>query len=1261
MTTKCCSNSNKQKQICKNENSISCCNAESSDDTAQCCSQKVINDDCNVYGSNASVNDCSSKLCCNDTNRRSEPLPCIDSSNGEESDLAGTKNLSCCNANKPQPCCNTKIVPLPIANIPNPITCLAVLRPNNTSIVVFDINGHPKSFRAPQLELSQLCFSSHNAGQDVDGMLTHCFDEFGRHGIPAEGCICGVEEPHLHAHLHSELCDETIECEMSKRKRTNWRFLSQITLHLVNDHGIDNRTEKSFNHMPINLSMPKECNSSAIQRHFEKHGFQLPSTRECCDTNKQCSTHRKYKIHHDDHTDYLVHNEETKVAFLEHPCNDCGMNDIHGKFHWIHTRSWSSESINVRDERQYRMHFFQEPHVEPFRLLDAFSHLFQLESSRVHAVRVVNDLITEKRPSIAAPSSATETLKTGRSQFFVEKICCASETKQIQQLLLKLDGVEEVLVNTTTKMTYVDHDPSTISAGDIVNILNQSKFGAHIKKDCQEEVTKLLSGIPTDVIVVSKFHIKYETRMAEKTDKAMTLDVIESFLWKKFPKQGYIASILIDNSSYTIVIDHNPYYLTAKSIADALDGYGYEVDIECDGGADGLWAMATMQSDVEDVIEHHKSTIRPTVILSGVFWIVSMLSLIGGKWDYLKYAALLSVVFGLPPIAVKACTTLRRCQFDVNCMMLFAVIGALALQEFSEAAAVTFLFAISEALESKCTSRARNALAAIICIRPEHANLINPITQDVVVLPAAAVAVGSMVRVKPGDKVPCDGVVMEGSSTIDESTLTGESRPVSKSKSMNVSGGTINSGSGQIVVKTTATSEDSAMSRLIRLVEEAQINRSDTEKMVDRFAKVYTPLVVVAAFCMATIPWAFGPEVGRFWLHNALITIVIACPCALVISTPVVYVAGLTASAQKGVIIKGGQHLESLGRVKAISFDKTGTLSQGVFQMLHFQEVGRNRKEVLSLLALLESLASHPLSDAIVKGAANEQVFIPTNIEAKNHTLLAGEGITATVEGKRVFVGNKKLFQRIDMYQSIPIGLVAEVDSWANEGATTGFIGIEGEGIIGAYCVADKIRDEAKSVVKILKDMGIEITMLTGDSHIAALSIGSQIGLDEVHIKSEMLPEDKLSEIRNAVSAQRMKEKRWKTKRSVMMVGDGVNDAPALALSDVSVAMGEGSSLAMETSDITLMDSNLEKLLNVICMGRRVIRTIFENIFISLLLKALVVGLLFSGYGSLWSAIASDVGAMLIVTLNGMKLLPYSQKIDVNTAAATVPKENEQF
>lgn len=278
--------------------------------------------------------------------------------------------------------------------------------------------------------------------------------------------------------------------------------------------------------------------------------------------------------------------------------------------------------------------------------------------------------------------------------------------------------------------------------------------------------------------------------------------------------------------------------------------------------------------------------------------------------EYLKWAALVSVACGLPSIGIKAFRTLRRFQFDTNVLMFSAAVGALALQEFTEAAAVTFLFSISEWLEARATTRARSALSEIVHLRPDRANLIHPITKEVMLVPASAVPVGSLVSVRTGDKIPCDGVVKEGNSTVDESSLTGESRPVRKGPKDTVAGGTINSGSTELVVRTTSTADNSAVARLIRLVEEAQANRSPTEKLVDAFAKRYTPLVLLSAICMCSIPWAFGRDIGRQWTYNGLVLIVVACPCALIISTPVTYVAGLAATAQRGVLIKGGAHLE---------------------------------------------------------------------------------------------------------------------------------------------------------------------------------------------------------------------------------------------------------------------------------------------------------------------------------------------------------------
>jgi len=1274
-----------EKSCC--DESIDCCGAKKEksccNDGDVCCYSPPKVAAKNMCCSDKSCSGCPSKSACCKGDVTVKKKSCCDEKGGiVEADEEG--GGGCCTENTDTTCCPPKIetkecctssscvcIPVTTASCcstkdycsdspvdsKNHLTCLAVIRPDNITVDVFDVKGHSRAFRSKnrilnnKLLSNKLCFSAHGAGENIDGMLTYCFDANGEHGEPDEVCFCGEEEPHLHAHIHDpELCGEencdggggTSNSHTMKQKTTNWRFLSQLTLHLVD--GDEENSPKGVASMPITSSMPNQCNSSTLQQHLSDKGLQLVQ-RECCDadeTKNECGKHRMYKVQHHDHTCFLVHNEASGQLHMEHPCVSCGDNDVHGRFRLLNTRSWMGEEsrrTKGKDTSQeIRLHFF-EAHQEPFHLLDVFSGLFELESGRVHAVRPVEAL--ERRPSSA--STVDLSPQRGKSQFFVEKICCASEANQIQSLLRNVDGINEVSINTTTKTVYVDHDFDLMSATDVASILNAERFGAHVRKDAALQAAAK-TGVPTEAYVKSTFDISKVLSGLTTDEQESTLSSIKFCLDQKFVNEE-IKDVTFDPSKQTLSIEHRPYFLTASGIVDVLDSHMYEVSITHDGGADGMWALALMDVGKEDTIDQQKASVRPTTILCGVFWVISMLSLIGGNWDYLKYVALLSVAFGLPPIAVKAFCTLRRCHFDVNCMMFFAVLGALPLQEYTESAAVCFLFSISEALESRATARARNALSAILCLRPEHANVINPYTKAIVVLPASVVAVGTLVSVRTGDKVPCDGVVIEGKSHVDESTLTGESRPISKSKGSKVSGGTINTGSTQLVVKTTATSESSAVSRLIRLVEEAQSNRSETEKMVDTFAKIYTPFVILAALCMCTVPWAFGKDVGMLWSKNALVLIVIACPCALIISTPVTYVAGLTAAAQRGVIVKGGQHLESLGRTRSIAFDKTGTLSEGIFQLLEFRAIGgRSRTEVLEYLALMEAPASHPLSEAIVKGALNEGVSVPKDLDLKDHTLLPGEGISAVVNGKVVYVGNKKLFQRIGLYDKLPAEHAALVDEWASAGGTTGFISIADEGIMGLYCVADKIRAEGREVVQNLKKMGIEITMLTGDLRPAAVGIGNQIGIDDDFIKSELLPEDKLSAIENEVSASRGKDRYWRAKRAVMMVGDGVNDAPALALADVSVAMGEGAALALETSDVTLMDSDLRKLQYIIHMGKRVIRTIAVNIVFSLLVKGVVGGFTLAGRGSLWAAIASDVGAMLLVTLNGMRLLPSAKK-----------------
>jgi Zn2+/Cd2+-exporting ATPase len=382
-------------------------------------------------------------------------------------------------------------------------------------------------------------------------------------------------------------------------------------------------------------------------------------------------------------------------------------------------------------------------------------------------------------------------------------------------------------------------------------------------------------------------------------------------------------------------------------------------------------------------------------------------------------------------------------------------------------------------------------------------------------IPASAVPLGAVVAVKTGDMIPCDGVVVEGQSFVDESSLTGESRPVKKAPKNLVSGGTVNCGQSHLMVQTTATSENSAISRLVSLVEEAQANRSETEKIVDEFAKVYTPIVVLAALCMCTIPWAFGSETGSLWAHNGLVLIVVACPCALIISTPVTYVAGLAATAQRGVLVKGGAHLEALGLVKTVCFDKTGTLTQGSFALISIDTIGtkHTRKEVLEYLVLMEARANHPLALAIIDGARNEGVVSPKRMKVQEHSFMAGEGLSGVIDGRQVYVGNVRLFNRLGLLENLPEDIENMVANWEAMAGTVGFMSIEGSG-------ADAVRPESSDVVEELGKMGIAVHMLTGDNRDAARAIGNLVGLRPEGINSELLPEEKLNFITNSKGGQ---------------------------------------------------------------------------------------------------------------------------------------------
>jgi hypothetical protein len=803
--------------------------------------------------------------CCNVTIRVSSSNTKTSCCNGD--DVRGGGCATCCT---PPPTTTTAITT-------KTLTCIAIIREQYSTVDIFDIYGQLRTFSiggrrnndkrisasalyssSEQQQQRKLCFATHHGTKQqqqqqqmmmIDGILTPCFNDNGQHDEPDEGCPCGVDEPHIHAHYHDpNICDIDYSNPNNNKAdtvTTSWNFLTQLTLPLLNNGDNNMSREKEtknggFVTFPLTDSMPNECNSIALNNHLLEQGLK----RRTCKGGRLCTNRQIYPVIHDNHTDYLIHNETMGVLHMEHPCISCGQYDIHGRFRRTHTRSWTTTAI-AKDNNTTRinLHFFEE-YKEPFRLFDVLSGLFEVESTRVHAASCktgggvtklpsssTKKVVIDSLPTSSSVSSASTptTTRVGRSQFHVQEICCASEIPQIESILRPIVGIELLSINPTVKMVYVDHNVDILSADAIAKALNMQGFGAVVKVNASTLLDQL-GGIPMNVFVISSFDMTDIYNNTTKGDADKISGVIQACLDMPLIEKQ-VKNIIVNEKDMILSVEHNPYYLSAHGIVDMLNNYMYDIKIVSDGGADGLWAL-TVNNTTEGSSKyhhHHSSTVRITVILSGIFWLISMLSYIGDSWDYLKYVALLSVAFGLPHVAMKAFRTLRRCHFDVNCMMFLAASGALALQDYPESAAVVFLFSISEVLEQRATSRARDALSDIVSSRPEYANVINPITHDIVVLPVDSVVVGTTVSVRTGDKIPCDGEVIEGMSTVDESSLTGESRPITKSAGMKVTGGSINSGNTQLVIRTTATSNDSAVARLIRLLEEAQSNRSETE------------------------------------------------------------------------------------------------------------------------------------------------------------------------------------------------------------------------------------------------------------------------------------------------------------------------------------------------------------------------------------------------------------------------------------------------
>ncbi|MBM4429790.1 MAG: cadmium-translocating P-type ATPase [Chloroflexi bacterium] len=564
-------------------------------------------------------------------------------------------------------------------------------------------------------------------------------------------------------------------------------------------------------------------------------------------------------------------------------------------------------------------------------------------------------------------------------------------------------------------------------------------------------------------------------------------------------------------------------------------------------------------------------------------------------------------------------------SLDMNALMSIAAIGAIAIGEWDEGATAMVLFAVGNALEARTMDRARQAIRKLIEISPKEATRIHDGYADRV--PVEQLRVGDLIEVKPGEKLPMDGSVEQGRSDVNQAPITGEATPVDVQPGSAVFAGSIN-GYGALLVRVTKLARDNTLSRIVKMVQEAQSRRAPAQRFVDTFAKYYTPTVMALAGAIALLPpllWAlpFYP-----WLYRALVLLVIACPCALVISTPVAIVSAISNAARRGILIKGGAHLEAIGRVQVMAFDKTGTLTTGraavtnVEVLNHARDASFRPENLLALAASIESHSQHPVARAIWEEANRRGLALPPS---SDYVELTGQGAQALVNGHTYYVGKHGLFCEHVPHEEDICQRVAEVEG---EGKTAVLVSDKHD-VLGLIAVADQMRHSSAEVVQRLCNLGIaEIVLLSGDNERTANAIGAQAGIRTV--QAGLLPQDKVQAIERLLAQS----------GTVAMVGDGVNDAPALARATVGIAMGAaGSDAALETADIVLMSDDLHRVPYVIRLGRRTLRNIQQNIALSLLIKGIFLVLAAAGLATLWMAVFADMGTSLIVTFNGMRLL----------------------
>ncbi len=793
---------------------------------------------------------------------------------------------------------------------------------------------------------------------------------------------------------------------------------------------------------------------------------------------------------------------------------------------------------------------------------------------------------------------------------------CDNCAKTIEASLQQLRGVKEASVSFASGKVRVSYDPELVSEPEIINC-----------------ITAL--GYTVDVASVKTLQVKITGMDCGSCAKTIQVGV---------QQLAGVSEASVSFASERLQVSYDPKLLSETAIYDRIKTLGYTV--EESGEASSHHHTDSCCHDHE--YHHHdhdhnhehqhphpidkpKQKPDPTnwrfwianrrgqgVILAGIGLVLGLLSqnLALSIWIARAFYGIGIVVAGYP-IARAGLFELRLRRADMNLLLTISVIGAVILGDWFEAALVVFLFSLGTTLQVFTFGRTRNAIRALMDLTPPTAT-VKRNGQEVTVT-VESVRTGEILTIRPGQRVALDGIVVYGTSAVDQSPITGESIPDDIASGDTVYAGTLNQ-TGFLEVKVTHTANDTTVAKIIHLVEQAQESRAPSAAWVDRFAQIYTPIVILSAIAIALIPPLAFAQPFEVWLYRALVMLLISCPCALVISTPVSIVSAIGAATRQGVLFKGGNALEAAGRLTILAFDKTGTITQGLPVVQKVYDFGKvNANMVLLIAASLEQRSEHPLAKAIVTKASELKMELETPL---NFTALPGKGIRASFGEQLYFVGNRRLFTDEGIRLSVKAeSLLAEIEQ---QGRTPVLVGTT-QGLLGAIALADGLRLEAKEAVRQLKRVGLkQLVMLTGDRTAVAKQIARQVGIAEY--QAELLPSDKLQAIQQLRQVG-----------VVGMVGDGINDAPALAAADISFAVG-GIDIALETADVVLVGSDLRRLAYAVDLSRRTVSIIRQNVVFSLVTKALFLLLGTFGIVGLAIAVLADTGTSLLVTANGMRL-----------------------